>query len=72
MTAGCVSSATNLATKLEPVQRVVEELVEAVEMEEDQEAEVATEDGVGRMGSTPGRKTLSTLMVPTLEDLGTQ
>ena len=46
--------------------------MEVVEMEEDQEAEVATEDGVDRMGSTPGRKTLSTLMVPTLEDLGTQ
>ena len=72
MKTGYVSSATNLATKLEPAQRMVEELVEAVEMEEDQEAEVATEDGAGRMGSTPGRQTLSTPTVPMLKDLETQ
>ena len=70
MTTGCVSSVINLATKLEPG-RVVEELVEAMEMEEDQEFEVATEDGEGRMGSTPGRQALSTTTVPMLEDLGT-
>ena len=38
---------------------MAEELVEAVEVEEDQEAEVATEDGVGRTGLTPGRQTLN-------------
>ena len=72
MTAGCVSSATNLATKLEPAQRVVEELVETMEMEEDQEAKVATEDRADRMGSTPGCQTLSTPTVPMLKDLETQ
>ena len=50
-----VSSATNLATKLKPARRAVEELVAAVEVEEDHEAEVATENGTGRTGSTPGR-----------------
>ena len=71
MKTGSVSIAINLAIKLEPAQRVGEELVEAMEMDKDQEAKVATEDGAGRMGSTPGRQALSTTTVPMLEDLGT-
>ena len=48
---------------------MAEKMVEAVEVDEDQEDEVAKEDGAGRTELTPGRQTLSTPTVPTLVDL---